>query len=156
MKLQFFAVPAMQPEGAVEALNGFLGTHRVVGLDRQFVSDGASSFWSVCVSYLDASQGAPAPFRKEKVDYRQVLDERDFLVYAELRALRKTIAEQDGLPAYALFTNEQLAEMVTRRAVTTAAMGEIEGIGKARLEKYGATFAATLARVLAPTGEAKQ
>ena len=41
---------------------------------------------------------------------------------------------------YALFTNEQLAEMVTRRTTTIAALGEIDGVGKARIEKYGKYF----------------
>ncbi|MBP9803395.1 MAG: HRDC domain-containing protein [Candidatus Accumulibacter sp.] len=50
------------------------------------------------------------------------------------------MAEQEGVPMYALFTNEQLAEMVTRRTTTIAALGEIDGVGKARIEKYGKYF----------------
>ena len=48
------------------------------------------------------------------------------------------------MPAYALFTNEQLAEMVKRRVSSLNAMKEIEGVGDARIEKYGAQFLALL------------
>ena len=43
-----------------------------------------------------------------------------------------------------MFTNEQLAQIVQRRVDTLAALGEIEGVGPARLARYGA---AVLARV---------
>ena len=43
-------------------------------------------------------------------------------------------------PSYAVFTNEQLAEMVQRRVASAAALREIAGIGEARIEKYGAAF----------------
>ena len=43
-------------------------------------------------------------------------------MFAKLRALRKTLADREGVPAYALFTNEQLADMVRRRITTGEAM----------------------------------
>jgi len=43
-------------------------------------------------------------------------------------------------PSYAVFTNEQLAEMVQRRVASAAALREISGVGEARIEKYGAAF----------------
>ena len=48
-------------------------------------------------------------------------------MFARLRALRKETADAEGVPAYALFTNDQLAEMVQRRVVTAAALREIAG-----------------------------
>ena len=94
MKLSFFSIPALHAESAQEALNSFLSSHRVVSLEKQFVADGASSFWSICVSYLEGSAPVGASGRRDRVDYRQVLSESDFVVYAELRALRKSIAER--------------------------------------------------------------
>jgi superfamily II DNA helicase RecQ len=41
------------------------------------------------------------------------------------------------MPAYAVFTNEQLAEIAKARCATLADLGKIEGIGPARVEKYG-------------------
>ena len=39
---------------------------------------------------------------------------------------------------YAVFSNEQLAEMVRRGVESAAALGAIEGVGPARVERYGA------------------
>ncbi|MBI4754199.1 MAG: HRDC domain-containing protein [Betaproteobacteria bacterium] len=58
-------------------------------------------------------QGQPGG-KRERIDYREVLNEQDFAVFADLRRLRKGLAEQDGVPAYALFTNEQLVALRAR------------------------------------------
>jgi superfamily II DNA helicase RecQ len=77
---------------------------------------------------------------KSRVDYRDVLNENDFAVFAKLRSLRKRIAEQEGVPVYAVFTNEQLAAMVQKKVLTQNAFGTIDGVGKMRLEKYAESF----------------
>ena len=69
------------------------------------MQDGANSAWAVCVTYV-AGEGRPEPFRRERVDYRDVLSEADFAVFVKLRALRKKLAETNGVPAYALFKDE--------------------------------------------------
>jgi superfamily II DNA helicase RecQ len=126
-------------------LNAFLRAHRILSVDRHFVQDGANSIWAICVSYLgDANRPLVAGAKRPKVDYRDVLSEADFAVFAKLRNLRKELAEKEGIPAYALFTNEQLAEMVQRRVGGLNAIKEIEGVGDARIEKYGAQFLALL------------
>jgi superfamily II DNA helicase RecQ len=66
-----------------------------------------------------------------------VLDEPTFKIFARLRDLRKKLAEEERLPAYAVFTNEQLAEIAKARCATPAELGKLEGIGPARVEKYG-------------------
>ena len=42
------------------------------------------------------------------------------------------------MPVYVVFSNEQLAAMVRQRVASKAALKEIEGLGDARVEKYGA------------------
>lgn len=153
MQLKFFTIPVLGGEDAAEDLNRFLAAHRVLSLDRQLVQAGAASAWTVCVAFEPAgegrTQGGSPPGRRGKVDYREVLNEADFAVYARLRALRKEIAEGEGVPAYALFTNEQMAEMVTRRVTSLAALKEIPGIGDGRVERYGAAFLQALAEASA-------
>ena len=124
MKLRFFAVPMLDGEEESQELNRFLATNRVLLVERHFVSDGPRSAWAICVSYLDRG-GRPAPEQGQgkRVDYREILSEFDFAVYAKLRSLRKSMAEKDGLPAYTFFTNEQLAAMVQQRATSLKAAG---------------------------------
>jgi superfamily II DNA helicase RecQ len=143
MRFQFFTVSACGPEESQQALNAFCSQHRVMTVEKQFVALGAESYWSICVTYLEggaASLASPAGNRRDRIDYKEVLGEQDFAVYAQLRELRKSLAEQEGVPAYALFTNEQLAEMVTRKVRSQSELAQIEGVGKARMEKYGEVF----------------
>ena len=144
MQVQFFLVPIQGGDDAAEELNRFLGSHRIVSIDRQFVQDGPGSAWAFCVTYIRSSSRPDAVGKRGKVDYREVLSEQDFAVFARLRALRKTLADREGVPAYALFTNEQLAEMVQRRVRTADALSEIAGVGASRVEKHGEDFLAIL------------
>jgi len=143
MKLQFFTIPVRDPEAVTTELNAFLASHRIAQIDRQFVADGGNSAWSVCVTYLD-SGGRPVPEKRGSTDYRDVLPDAQFRVFAKLRSLRKELAEKDGVPAYALFTNEQLAEMVRRPVTSVTTLKTISGIGQSRAEKYGEKFFAVL------------
>jgi superfamily II DNA helicase RecQ len=143
MQLRFFMVPVTAADDAAAELNRFLTANRILAIERQFISDGANSAWTICVSF-DEGGGAATPRpgigKRGKVDFKDVLSEPEFAVFARLRALRKERADAEGVPAYALFTNEQLAEMVQRRVVSVAALREIQGIGDARVEKYGEAF----------------
>lgn len=141
MRLKFFTVPALSPDTAEAELNRFLGAHRIAHLERQFIADGAASFWAVCVSWVEADAAtAQDPARRGRVDYREVLAADEFALYDRLRALRKQLADAEGLPPFAVFTNEQLADMVRQRVATVAALETIAGVGEARLSRYGPAF----------------
>jgi len=130
MQIALFSAAAGDA-AAIEEINRFLRGHRVLTLDRQC----HAGVWSFCISYqLGAlSEGRPA----EKVDYKQVLDGPTFAIFSRLRELRKSLAEKDRLPPYAVFTNEQLAQMARARCASAADLDKIEGVGSARIEKYG-------------------
>ena len=123
-------------------LNHFLRAHRIVNVDRQFVGDGEKSCWFFCVEYFETGlrEEANGQFPHAKVDYREVLSAPDFALYSKLRDKRKALAEAEAVPPYTIFTNEQLAEMVTSKADSLAALRKINGIGEARVTKYGAEF----------------
>jgi superfamily II DNA helicase RecQ len=141
MKMQFFTISIADLQAATDALNAFLAAHRVVHVERHFVAEGANSVWSICVSYTEGESRPAADRRQQKkVDYRDTLSEPQFAVFAKLRTLRKTLADQEGVPAYALFTNEQLADMVRRPVLSLESLAGLDGVGQARVEKYGGAF----------------
>jgi superfamily II DNA helicase RecQ len=141
MPIKVFAIPCFDDGAAADALNAFVAASRIVSIERHIIADGQNSFWAVCVNYLQPGGGVRAASgRREKLDYREVLPEAEFAVYAKLRALRKQLAETEGVPAYALFTNEQLAAMVQRRIASVEALRGIPGVGEARAEKYAGAF----------------
>lgn len=53
-------------------------------------------------------------------------------------------AERDGVPPYAVFTNEQLAAIVQGRMTMATALKAIDGIGDARIDKYAAPVPAIM------------
>ena len=141
MQLKLFIVPVKNIAAAEGEMNAFLSSHRVLAVKKEFVADGENSFWTFCVEYLEsgpaASQAAPGG-KLPKVDYKEVLQPEEFEVFSRLREWRKGVAEQEGVPGYVVFTTEQLAELVKKRVSTTAGLKELEGVGDARVEKYGA------------------
>ncbi len=65
-------------------------------------------------------------------------------LWEALRAHRKTLAEDQGVPAYVIFHDATLAEMVERVPQTLEQLGRISGIGERKLDAYGEGFLAIL------------
>lgn len=118
---------------AEEELNAFLRAHRVLQIDRHF----AEGSWQFCVLWQVTNAALNKSSKPGKIDYREVLDVPTFALFARLRDLRKAISEAERLPAFAVFTNEQLAEIARMRCASKAELAKIEGVGNARIEKYG-------------------
>jgi ATP-dependent DNA helicase RecQ len=64
----------------------------------------------------------------------------DIDLFERLRSLRKSLAQNQGVPPYMVFSDKTLHEMSRNRPVTLAGFREISGVGDAKLEKYGADF----------------
>lgn len=73
---------------------------------------------------------------RSRVDYKTILSSDEFTVFSRLRELRKELAQTEAVPVYALFTNEQLAQMVQRRCHSKGELAQIEGIGESKIDKY--------------------
>lgn len=61
-------------------------------------------------------------------------------LYSRLTALRSTLAERAGVPAYIVFSNATLREIAARKPHTDAALLEIPGVGEAKLNRFGREF----------------
>src|SRR5262245_20257155 len=82
----------------------------------------------------------PAPGRRAP----QVALENDLPVddalFARLRALRRELADGEGVPAYIVFSDAVLARMAALRPTDEAGLLAISGVGPAKLARYGAAF----------------
>ena len=87
------------------------------------------------------------------MDYREILDADSFMLYAAVRAWRKTKSEEQGVPAYAVASNEQLAAMAKSRCRTQADLQKIKGFGEARIKKYGIQMLEVLAATYPNLGD---
>ena len=61
-------------------------------------------------------------------------------LYAELKALRRELADAERVPAYIVFTDAALVDMCQKLPTTPMEFLDVSGVGKAKLEKYGAPF----------------
>ncbi|MEJ8574733.1 DNA helicase RecQ [Microbaculum marinum] len=57
-----------------------------------------------------------------------------------LKALRREIASERGVPAYVVFADRTLEEMVVRHPSTLDEMALVRGVGAAKLDAFGRTF----------------
>ena len=147
MQAKFFTILVSDPGGAEEEMNRFLRAHRVLELKHHFVEDGANSKWCFLATYLDGK--AKGAGREERMDYKDVLDEASFARFCALRKARKRIAEEEGVPAFAVFTDKQMAGLAENEAFSVEAMRKVEGIGAGKAERYGPA----IQRMLAEAGE---
>jgi ATP-dependent DNA helicase RecQ len=65
-------------------------------------------------------------------------------LFEHLRALRKRLADEHGLPPYVVFHDATLREMAERRPLTLPQFAELPGVGQAKLARYGELFIAAI------------
>lgn len=65
-----------------------------------------------------------------------------------LRQLRKQLAERENRPAYHIFTDDSLQDMVDKRPVTLDQFSDIRGVGQIKLDHYGKIFVSLIRFVL--------
>ncbi len=140
MQVKLFTIPLFDNETELNEMNGFLRAQKVLTIDKQFVSLGENAYWSFCITYLQLSKQstmAQNAQRQNKIDYKEVLDVATFAVFSTLRTIRKQIAENEAVPAYAVFTDSELAEIAKLENIDVAHLQSIQGIGQKKAEKYG-------------------
>ncbi|WP_288129385.1 DNA helicase RecQ [Microbulbifer sp.] len=77
----------------------------------------------------------------------------DQSLWEALRALRKSLAEERGVPPYVVFHDATLREMLSARPRNEAEMLAISGIGDSKLARFGEPFLSLLAEFAgAPVG----
>ena len=57
-----------------------------------------------------------------------------------LRALRRKLAEEHGVPPYVIFPDSTLLEMLRSQPTSLSDMAKVSGIGARKLERYGEAF----------------
>jgi superfamily II DNA helicase RecQ len=139
MRLQYasFLLPLHAGSGEQDELNRFLRGHRVIQTRKELVATDGASHWAILVEYLDSPEKSAGEQQiKGKVDYKEVLNAADFSLFSKLREVRKKLAEDNGLPVYAVCTNEQLAEIAKRKPKNLTECMQIEGIGQGKADKF--------------------
>ena len=89
---------------------------------------------------------APEKARREKPSRAAALSAADPAVdhglFEHLRALRREIAAEEGVPPYIVFGDQSLLSMAAIRPVDLPAFSHVHGVGQRKLEYYGDRFTA--------------
>jgi ATP-dependent DNA helicase RecQ len=84
-----------------------------------------------------ASGGVTPPSRGSQVVASGVADSEIFEI---LRALRRRVAEERGVPPYLIFSDASLRDMARVRPSTLEEFREVKGVGDWKLETFGERF----------------
>ena len=136
MQIKLFTIPLLGGEAVNEEMNAFLRSKKIVQIENKLVGKGKGAFWSFCIKYTEDEAGR----QRERVDYREVLDAESFKRFAAMREIRRRLAREEATPAYAIFTDEELAELAKVEELTEAKMKAVKGVGEKKVEKYGKFF----------------
>ncbi len=118
--------------GLVRVDNDHYGVLRLAGEWGEFVRGDESL-------PVRKSVKAPKAVRvKKTVEPPPDLDDAGVRLLEELREWRRAQAQERSVPAYVVFHDATLHEIAARRPVDAEALGQIKGLGEAKLERYGA------------------
>lgn len=71
--------------------------------------------------------------KNKKFEFEQSL-------FNKLKALRKQIADSQGVPAFVVFSDKTLQEIASEKPLTMANFNKVSGVGDQKLKQYGKTF----------------
>lgn len=84
--------------------------------------------------------------KKERKSARtsDILNSRGLELLDELKKLRLTLAKEEGMPPYIVFSDKTLVDMCMKLPFTKHDMMDVNGVGENKFEKYGQQFLAAL------------
>jgi ATP-dependent DNA helicase RecQ len=77
-------------------------------------------------------------------------------LFAQLRELRRKQAEEQNVPPYVIFSDKSLHDMCRLLPTTTETMLAVNGVGRAKLERYGNKFLSVIDAWLTDNPDVKQ
>jgi ATP-dependent DNA helicase RecQ len=88
------------------------------------------------VTKIIGKQGGPSGENRAMADEAPV----DEALLTRLKELRRSLAQAGRVPAYIVFTDATLKDMCRKRPATETAFLSVNGVGEAKLQKYGEAF----------------
>jgi ATP-dependent DNA helicase RecQ len=100
------------------------------------------------LTVLQSLKPAEKSIKAKKEPYISV----DEALFNELRRVRRDLAVAENVPAYVIFSDATLTEMVKEKPLTLSDLVMISGVGEHKLEKYGQVFLNALIDFNQPKG----
>ena len=124
-----------------EVIQDFLKDKQVISIQEYFFKRHEVPYLTLVIQYSFGIQGfenRSGNFQpKQQQDWKQELSESDMGLFDLLRNWRLQRSKKEGVPPYILFSNAQLSKIVKARPQSETELGKIDGVGQAKIEKYG-------------------
>ena len=117
--------------------NGQYPTITVTPAGRQWLRDRDSLSLQLRVDQA-------TPQRQSALERGDVAADHHLGLFERLRALRRRLADEQGVPAFVVFSDATLRGLAQAKPASPRAMLKVSGVGPAKLERYGETFLATI------------
>lgn len=134
MQIKTFTISPINAEPCEVELNKFLISHRILRVEHHFMDHDGS--WSFLVEYQDEQPDAfsPVPKRRIKKDVTEGMSDEQKQRYEQLRHIRSELSIQRSVPAYVIFTNDELALLASEPVLNEETVKHIKGIAPSRLK----------------------
>ena len=96
-------------------------------------------------SRVTRDEGHVAKARFTRSQFSNAVDEQ---LWNALKQLRYQLSEKEKTPAYIIFSDAALEDMVELKPMTLEEFAQVRGVGQIKLEKYGRTFVSLIRFVL--------
>lgn len=138
MPFRTYFIPLRAPRDVEDELNSFLRSHRVVHLERRWLERPDELGWSFFIEYQEPAPSSSKVKQQsgERVDWRDKLAPADFALFCRLKDWRRGVAEAETVPAFMVFSNQQLATIAERRITSREDLAKVPGVGEAKLQRY--------------------
>ncbi len=140
-------------------LRSFMTDKEVLSVREHFFTANGDAYWTFMVLYklprpkVETPDVATDFQEKEKQDYRSLLSDESMPLFNLLREWRNERAKTDAVPPYVICDNRRLAEIASKAPKSLNELAAVEGIGTAKLTKYGKDILAVVASAKATVEE---
>jgi len=137
LKLKIFTLPFKHAHNGFDdtAIQEFIADKEVMEATDHFFIHEKLPYLKIFISYRDIQpdekrRSGGRIIGKRKEDPASQLDEIEKEIYNQLRTWRAAQAKHEGVPAYIIATNKQLAKMVKSGIAAKSDLGKIDGFGE--------------------------
>ena len=144
MLLKIFTLEFSPAEGTFNdsVVTEFLKDKTLISVKENFLEKNGKSFLTVVVTYSLKEAVRPEIVKpsgpaSKVTHWKELITEENQAIFANLRGWRLEESQKQGFPPFIIFTNKQLADIAVLRPSTLNQLSQIDGIGPAKLQKYG-------------------